>query len=86
MNDWILVEVVHGSHDALSSCLEVTRMWRIAGELGKKALNEIEPGAVFWCEGEFKAAGGLIGEPSSGLLGDVGRMIVEDQLTNQSLI
>jgi len=57
-----------------------------AGELGKKALNEIEPGAVFWCEGEFEAAGGLIGEPSSGLLGDVGRMIVEDQLTNQSLI
>jgi hypothetical protein len=50
---------------------------------------------VFWCEGEFEAAGGLIGEPSSGLLGDVGRMIVEDQLTkmivedqltNQSLI
>ena len=31
-------------------------------------------------EGEFEAAGRLIGEPGSGLLGDVGRMIVEDQL------
>ena len=58
-------------------------MWRIAGELGKKALNEIEPGAVLRCEGEFEAAGGLIGEPSSGLLGDVGRMIVEDQLNRR---
>ena len=38
---------------------------------------------MFRCEGEFEAAGGLIGEPGSGLLGDVGRMIVEDQLNRR---
>jgi hypothetical protein len=81
VNDGILVEVVHGSHDAILEFLfggnsDVAEDG--AGELGKKALNEIEPGAVFRCEGEFEAAGGLIGEPSSGLLGDVRRMIVED--------
>ena len=35
---------------------------------------------MFWREGEFEAAGGLIGKPGSGLLGGVGGMIVEDQL------
>jgi hypothetical protein len=38
---------------------------------------------VFRREGEFEAAGGLIGEPGSGLFGDVGRMIVEDQLNRR---
>jgi hypothetical protein len=83
VNDGILVEVVHGSHDTIlefkfGGDTDVAEDG--AGELGKKALNEIEPRAVFRCEGEFEAAGGLIGEPGSGLLGDVGRMIVEDQL------
>jgi hypothetical protein len=40
-------------------------------ELGKEALDEIEPRAVLWSEGEFEAAGGLIGEPGFGFLGDV---------------
>jgi hypothetical protein len=31
-----------------------------AGELGKKALNDVESGAVVRCEGEFEASGGLI--------------------------
>jgi hypothetical protein len=41
-------------------------MWRRTERtsLEKKALNEVEPGAVFRCEGEFEAAGGLIGEPT----------------------
>ena len=52
-----------------------------AGELREEALDEIEPGSVLGREGEFEATGGLIGEPSLGLLGDVRRMIVEDQLT-----
>src|SRR5207344_549970 len=51
-----------------------------AGKLGKEALDEIEPGAVLGCEGEFEAASGLLGEPSFGFLGNVGGMIVEDQL------
>ena len=32
------------------------------------------------CESELEAAGGLIGKPSSGLPGDVRRMIIEDQM------
>ncbi len=83
MDDGILVEVVHGSHDALLEFLfggDTDVAQDGAGKLGKKALNEVEPGAVFGRESEFEAAGGPIGEPSSGLLGDVGGMIVEDQL------
>src|SRR5712672_2345870 len=57
-------------------------MWRMTdwASLGKKALHEVEPGAVFWRESKFETADGLTGEPGSGLLGDVGGMIVEDQL------
>ena len=51
-----------------------------AGELGKEALDEVQPGAVRGSEGEFEAARGLIGEPGFGLLGDVRGMFVEDQL------
>ena len=48
--------------------------------LGKEALDKVQPGAVFRCESEFKAASTLIGEPSLCLLGDVRGVIVEDQL------
>ena len=67
---------------SLSSCLDATRIWRShrAGELGEEALDEIEPRAVLGGEGEFESTGGLLGEPSFGFLGDVRRMIVEDQL------
>src|ERR1700704_2208676 len=67
---------------SLSSCLDSTRMWRSTerASLEKEALDEIEPGAVLGCEGEFEAADRLIGEPNLGLLGDVCGMIVEDQL------
>ena len=51
-----------------------------AGEFGKEALDEIEPRAVLGSEGEFEAAGGLIGEPGFGFLGDVRGVIIEDQL------
>ena len=83
MDDGIVVEVVHGRHDAILEFLfggDTDVAQNGAGELGKKALNEVEPGAVFRCEGEFEAAGGLIGEPGSSFLRDVGGVIVEDQL------
>src|SRR6478672_13694461 len=66
----------------LSSCLEATRMWRRTerASLEKKALDEIEPGAVLGSEGELEPAPGLIGEPSSRLPGDMRGMIVEDQV------
>jgi hypothetical protein len=47
VNDGILVEVVHGSHDAILEFLfggDTDVAEDGAGELGKKALNEIEPG------------------------------------------
>src|SRR5215472_16003566 len=66
----------------LSSCLEETRMWRRTerASLGEEAFDEGEPGAVLGSEGELKSACGLLGEPSSGLSGDVRGMIVEDQM------
>ena len=51
-----------------------------AGELGEEAFDEVEPRAVLGGEGEFEAAGGLIGEPGFGFLGDVRGMIVEVNL------
>ena len=42
-----------------------------AGELGKEALDEIEPGTVFGGESKFEAVRGLGGEPGSGLFGDM---------------
>ena len=83
MDDGVSVELVHGGHDAVLEFLfgcDADVAQDGAGELGKEALDEIEPGAVLGREGEFEAAGGLLGEPSFGLLGDVRGMIVEDQL------
>jgi hypothetical protein len=77
------IELVHGGHDAVLEfqlgCDADVAQHR-AGELGEEALDEIEPGAMLGREYEFKPAGRLIGEPSLCLLGDVGGMIVEDQL------
>ena len=51
-----------------------------AGELGKETLDEIEPGAMGWREGEFEAMCRLLRNPRSGLFEDVRGMIVGDQL------
>jgi hypothetical protein len=51
-----------------------------AGKLGEEALDEIEPGAVFWREREVEAACRSRVEPSSGFPRDVCGMIVADQL------
>jgi hypothetical protein len=83
VNDGVLIEVVHGGDDAILEFLfgcdtDVTQDG--ASEFGKEALDKVEPGAVFGREGELEAVRGLIGKPGFGLLGDVRRMIVEDQL------
>ena len=83
MDDRVLIEVCHGSHDAILEFLfggDADVAQDGAGELGKEALDEIEPGAVLRREGKLEAAGGLLGEPGFGLLGDVRGVIVEDQL------
>ena len=62
MDDRVLIEVVHCSHDAILEFLfgchtDVAQDG--SRELGKEALDEIEPRAVLGSEGEFEAAGGL---------------------------
>jgi hypothetical protein len=77
------IEFIHGSHDGVLEFLfggDADVAQHRAGEFGEKALDEIEPGTMLGCEGEFEAADRLFGKPSLGLLGDVGGMIVEDQL------
>src|SRR5258707_15571 len=51
-----------------------------AGELGEESLDQVEPGAVLGREGKFETTVRLGGEPGLRLLGDVSRVIVEDQL------
>ena len=83
MDDGVSVELVHGGRDAILELLfgcDADVAQDRAGELGEETLDEIEPGAVLGREGEFELTGRLLGEPSLGLLGDVRRMIVEDQL------
>ena len=82
MDDRVLVEVIHGGHDAILEFLlgcdaDVTQDG--AGELGEEALDQIEPGAVLGREGELEATRRSGREPGVRLLGDVGGMIVEDQ-------
>ena len=55
-----------------------------AGELGEEALDEVEPGAVFWREGEGEAAGWLSSEPGMGFSGDMRRVVVQDQLDRRA--
>jgi hypothetical protein len=82
MDDGSFVEVIHGGHDAvlefLFGCDPDVAQDR-AGELGEKALDQVQPGAVLGREGKFEAARRSVGEPGFRLLGDVCRMIVEDQ-------
>ena len=83
MDDRVSVELVHCGDDALLEFpfrCDSDVAQDGAGKLGKEALDEVEPGAVLGREGEFEAAGGLLGEPSFGFLGNVRGMIVEDQL------
>jgi hypothetical protein len=47
---------------------------------GEEAFDEIEPGTMFRGEYKGEAALWLGGNPGLGFLGDVGGMVVEDQL------
>ena len=83
MDDGMLVDVVHGGHDAILELLfgcntDVAQDG--ACQLGKEAFNQVQPGAMLGSEGKFEAARRLLGEPGFRLLGDVRGMIVEDQL------
>ena len=83
MDDGLLIEEIHGGHDAILEFLfrrDANVAQDGAGELGEEALDEIEPGAVGGREGEFEAVRRLACKPGSGFLGNVCGMIVEDQL------
>ena len=82
MNDGLLIEIVHGSHDPILEFLfgrdgDVAEDG--AGKFREEALDEVEPGAVLGSEGEFKAVRGLIGEPGFGLFGVVHRALPDLQ-------
>jgi hypothetical protein len=88
VDDRMPVEFIHSGHDAIFEFLfgcDADVAQNGAGELGKEPLDEIEPGAVLRSESEFEAARRLIGELSFSLLGDVHRMIVQDQLDHLML-
>ena len=75
MDDWMLVDVIHGSHDAILEFLfgcDADVAQDRAGELGEEALDEVKPRSVLWREGELEAASRSGGEPRFGLFGDVG--------------
>jgi hypothetical protein len=62
VNDGNAVEIIYGGHEAILEFLfgyDADVAQDRAGELGKEALDEIEPGAVRGREGEFEAMCGL---------------------------
>jgi len=70
VNDGLLIEVIHGGHDAILEFLfgcDTDMAQDGAGEFGEEALDKIEPGAVGGSEGEFEAVRGLLRDPGSGL-------------------
>ena len=70
----VAVEVIDRGHEALLELLfggDTDVGQDGARQLGEEAFGEVEPGAVLGSEGELKPAGGLLGEPSSGLSGDM---------------
>ena len=70
MNNGVLVEIVHGGHETILEFLlgrDADVAQHRAGEFGKDALDQVEPGAMLGREGEFEAVRGLIGETDLGL-------------------
>jgi hypothetical protein len=59
VDDWVSINVIDDSHDAVLEFLFGSQ-----GELGEETLDQVEPGAVLGCKGELEAALGLGGEPS----------------------
>jgi hypothetical protein len=69
VNDGLLIEIVHGSHDPILEFLfgrDADVAEDGAGKFGEEALDEVEPGAVLGREGELELAGRSRGEPSPG--------------------
>ena len=70
MNERLLIEVIHGGHDAILEFLfgrDADMTQDGAREFGEEALDKVEPRAVGGSEGEFEAVRGLLRDPGSGL-------------------
>jgi len=83
VDDGLLVDAVDSGQDAIFELLfgsDPDMTQHGARELGEEALDQVEPRAVFRGEDEGEAAFGLCREPRLGFFGDVGGMVVEDQL------
>ena len=83
MDDWVSIDVIDGSHDAVLEFLfgsHADVAQNGAGELREEALDQVEPGAVLGREGKVEAAWRPGVEPGSGFPRNVCGMIVEDQL------
>ena len=67
---------------AFSSALEATRMWRSMDRaiLEKKPSTRLSQEPCLGVNTKAKRPSGWAGEPCLGFLGDVRRMVVEDQL------
>jgi hypothetical protein len=81
VDDRTAIDILDAGHDALLELFlgrhsDVTQ--DRAGKLGEEALDKVEPGTMYGSEGELETASCSSGEPASGLLRYMGRMIVED--------
>ena len=66
MNDGIVVEIIHGGHEAILELLlggDANIPQDGTGEFREEAFDEIEPRAVIGGESEFEAVHRLIGKP-----------------------
>ena len=83
VNDRLRIEVLHGGHEPVLKLLlgcDAEMSQDGPRQLGEEAFDQVQPGAMLRGEGELEPAGRLRGDPSAGFLGDVRRMIVEDQV------
>jgi hypothetical protein len=81
MNDVLVIEVIHGSHDAMLEFLfqcDADVAQDRAGEVGEEAFDEVEPGAVLGHKGEFENGRPVGWRASLCLFGDMRGMIVKD--------
>jgi hypothetical protein len=61
MDDWMLVDVIHGGHDAILDLLfgcNTDAAQDGARELGKEAFNQVQLGAMLGSAGKFETARG----------------------------
>ena len=88
MNDWIAVEIIDRGREAFLELLfggDTDVAQDGAGQLGEEAFDEVEPGAVLGSEGELKPAGGLLGEPSWGLSGNMRHRALRGRASTKKL-